>query len=61
MTKTEFVTELLKNYNDVAEEVPSESAKGYYVKKLSFTEGQLATLLYIVLNDKHVTWNENII
>lgn len=33
MTKTEFVTDLLKSFNDIAEEVPSESARGTYTKK----------------------------
>lgn len=58
MTKSEFVTEILKSFDDASEETFSNSVLGEMVRKVSFTKGQLSTLLFAVLNNKHVTWTD---
>lgn len=57
MTKKEYINEILKSFDSAAEETPSSSALGQTVKKVSFTKGQLSMLLSMILNDKHITWN----
>ena len=59
MTKKEYIKELLSGFYTVAEEFPCISGPGT-VKKISFTKPSFEVLLHSILNNNHITWNENV-
>ena len=59
MTKKEYIKELLSGFDTVAEEFPCISGPGT-VKKISFTKPSFEVLLHSILNNNHITWNENV-
>lgn len=58
MTRKEFIANILSDFDNIAEEVPSNSVEGVYVKKVLFTKETLRIFLSLLLSDSHITWKE---